>query len=159
MILFQNQKKGNQKMTNYLDIYLEGTDGKKHSLRDFNGQKIVLYFYPKDNTSGCTLEAKDFTCLKDAFKAKGYTVIGVSKDSLKSHQSFIEKQELALLLLSDPDQKLINAFDVLKEKTMYGKSYMGVVRSTFILDKEGNITKEYRNVRAKNHAQTVLNSL
>lgn len=146
-------------MTNYLDIQLEATDGKKHSLRDFNGQKIVLYFYPKDNTSGCTLEAKDFTCLKDAFKTKGYTVIGVSKDSLKSHQSFIQKQELALLLLSDPDQLLIKAFDVLKEKTMFGKTYMGVVRSTFILDEEGNITKEYRNVRANNHAQTVLDSL
>jgi len=123
--------------TNYLDIKLQGSDEKKYTLREFKGQKIVLYFYPKDNTSGCTLESKDFTCLKDQYAKKGYTVIGVSKDSVRSHKNFILKQELDLLLLADVEQELIKSFDVLKEKSMYGKKYMGVVRSTFILDEQG----------------------
>lgn len=144
---------------NILDITLKASDDKLYKLRDFKGQKLVLYFYPKDNTSGCTLESKDFTCLKDQFEAKGYKIIGVSKDGVKSHKNFIIKQELDLLLLSDPEKELISALDLLKEKSMYGKTYMGVVRSTFILDGEGNITKEYRNVKAKAHAETVLADL
>ena len=145
--------------TNYLDIKLQGSDEKKYTLREFKGQKIVLYFYPKDNTSGCTLESKDFTCLKDQYAKKGYTVIGVSKDSVRSHKNFILKQELDLLLLADVEQELIKSFDVLKEKSMYGKKYMGVVRSTFILDEQGNLVKEYRNVKAKGHAESLLNEL
>ena len=143
----------------YLNIKLLASDDKEYTLADFKGQKIVLYFYPKDNTSGCTLESKDFTCLKDQYAEKGYKIIGVSKDSVKSHKNFITKQELDLLLLADTDQELIKAFDVLKEKSMYGKKYMGVVRSTFILDEEGNITKEYRNVKAKGHAESLLAEL
>jgi peroxiredoxin Q/BCP len=146
-------------MSNYLDIKLQASDDQSYTLRDFKGQKVVLYFYPKDNTSGCTIEAKDFTCLVDEYKNKGYKIIGVSKDSVKSHKNFIAKQELNLLLLADPEQELIKAFDVLKEKSMYGKTYMGVVRSTFILDEEGNITKEYRNVKAKGHAENLLKEL
>lgn len=145
--------------TNYLDIKLHASDEKEYTLRDFKGQKIILYFYPKDNTPGCTLESKDFTCLKDQYAEKGYKIIGVSKDSVKSHLNFISKQELDLLLLSDPDQELIKAFDVLKEKKNYGRVYMGVVRSTFVLDEEGNVAQEFRNVKAKGHAERLLEEL
>ena len=143
----------------YLDIALPASDDKTYSLRDFNGQKVVLYFYPKDNTSGCTLEAKDFTCPQQEFKDKGYTIIGVSRDSVKSHKNFITKQELNLLLLADENEELVNAFDVMKEKSMYGKKYMGVDRSTFVLDEAGKIVKEYRGVKAKGHAEEVLAEL
>lgn len=143
----------------YLDIPLEATDGNTYSLSDFKGQKLVVYFYPKDNTAGCTLEAKDFTQLKDAFLEKGYKIIGVSKDSIRKHHNFIEKQNLDLLLLSDPNQELIKALDLLKEKTMYGKTYMGVVRSTFVLNEKGEIINEFINIKAKNHAQDVLDKL
>ncbi len=145
--------------TNYLDIKLQASDDQFYTLGDFKGQKIVLYFYPKDNTSGCTLESKDFTCLKDQYAEKGYKIIGVSKDSVKSHKNFILKQELDLLLLADLEQELIKAFDVLKEKSMYGKKYMGVVRSTFVLDEEGNVVRELRNVKAKGHANSLLADL
>ncbi|WP_258878388.1 peroxiredoxin [Candidatus Xianfuyuplasma coldseepsis] len=143
----------------YLDITLPASDDKSYSLRDFNGHKVVLYFYPKDNTSGCTLEAKDFTQLQQEYLDKGYKIIGVSRDSVKSHKNFITKQELNLLLLSDQDEELVKAFDVLKEKSMYGRKYMGIVRSTFVLDEQGGIVKEYRNVKAKGHAETLLNEL
>jgi len=159
MIPFLKQKKKGLKKVNYLNIKLQASDDKEYSLSDFKGQKIVLYFYPKDNTSGCTIEAKDFTCLVDEFKNKGYFIIGVSRDSVKSHKNFILKQDLNLLLLSDIDEKLVTAFDVLKEKSMYGRKYMGIVRSTFILDEEGKIVKEYRKIKAKGHAEEVLNDL
>jgi peroxiredoxin Q/BCP len=144
---------------NYLDIKLEANDEKLYSLRDFKGNKVVLYFYPKDNTSGCTLESKSFTSLKKEYEEIGYTIIGCSRDSVKSHKNFIQKQELDLLLLSDNEEKLVTAFDVLKEKSMYGKTYMGIVRSTFVLDELGNIVKEYRNVKAKGHAENLLEEL
>jgi len=144
---------------NYLNIALDASDGNNYKLSDFKGQKLIVYFYPKDNTSGCTLEAKDFTDFKEEFEALGYKIIGVSKDSVKSHNQFIISQDLNILLLSDPDTLLIQAFDVWKEKQMYGKSYMGVERSTFVLNEDGSISKEYRNVKAKDHAQTVLNEL
>ena len=144
---------------NYLDIKLEASDDSTYSLRDFLGSKILLYFYPKDNTSGCTVEAKDFTALQNEYKDKGYKIIGVSRDSVKSHKNFIKKQELNLLLLSDINEEMVKAFDVLKEKSMYGKTYMGIVRSTFILDEQGNIVKEYRKVKVKEHAHLLLNEL
>ncbi len=144
---------------NYITIKLDASDDKSYSLEDFKGQKIVLYFYPKDNTSGCTLESKTFTSLKKEFGNKGYKIIGVSRDSIKSHKNFILKQELDLLLLSDVNEELVKAFDVLKEKSMYGRTYMGIIRSTFILDKNGAIVKEYRNVKAKGHAEQVLSDL
>jgi peroxiredoxin Q/BCP len=143
----------------YLNIKLQASDDKEYTLSDFKGKKIVLYFYPKDNTSGCTLESKDFTMLKNEFKEKGYMIIGCSRDSVKSHKNFINKQDLDLLLLSDSNEELVTAFDVMKEKSMYGKTYMGIERSTFILDEEGKIVKEYRKVKAANHAEEVLNSL
>jgi len=144
---------------NYLDIKLEASDDSTYSLRDFLGSKVILYFYPKDDTSGCTIEAKDFTALQSEYKVKGYIIIGVSRDSVKSHKKFIKKQELNLLLLSDINEEIVKAFDVLKEKSMYGKTYMGIVRSTFVLDKQGKIIKEYRKVKVKEHAQSLLNIL
>lgn len=144
---------------NYLDIKLEASDDSSYSLRNFLGSKVILYFYPKDNTSGCTVEAKDFTSLQSEYLKKGYKIIGVSRDSVKSHKNFILKQELNLLLLSDINEELVKAFDVLKEKSMYGKTYMGIVRSTFVLDEQGKIVKEYRKVKAKEHAQLLLNEL
>jgi len=143
----------------YLDISVPASDDKTYTLRDFNGEKVILYFYPKDNTSGCTLEAKDFTQLQQEYKDKGYRIVGVSRDSVKSHQNFITKQELNLLLLSDENDELVTAFDVFKEKSMYGKKYMGIVRSTFILDEQGNIVQEFRNVKAKGHAEELLKTI
>lgn len=144
---------------NYLDISLQASDDNTYTLKDFKGHKVVLYFYPKDNTSGCTIEAKDFTSLQQEFLDKGFKIVGVSRDSVKSHKNFIIKQELNLLLLSDINEELVKAFDVFKEKTMYGRKYMGIVRSTFLLDENGKITEEYRNVKAKGHAEMILNSI
>ena len=144
---------------NYLDIKLEASDDSSYSLRDFLGSKVILYFYPKDNTSGCTVEAKDFTSLQSEFLKKGYKIIGVSRDSVKSHKNFISKQELNLLLLSDVNEEMVKAFDVLKEKSMYGRTYMGIVRSTFVLDEQGKIVKEIRKVKVKEHAQLLLDEL
>ena len=144
---------------NYLDIKLQASDDLSYSLRDFLGSKVVLYFYPKDNTSGCTLEAKDFTSLQSEYLNKGYKIIGVSRDSVKSHKNFIVKQELNLLLLSDVNEEMVKAFDVFKEKSMYGKKYMGIERSTFVLDETGKIVKEIRKVKIKDHAQILLDEL
>lgn len=146
-------------MNDYLTIPLPASDGQTYALKDFAGKKLIVYFYPKDNTSGCTIQAKDFTHYKDDFAAKGYTIIGISRDSLKSHQSFIEKQDLGILLLSDEEEKLIQAFDVLKEKSMYGKTYIGVDRSTFVLNEHGTIVQSLRGVKAKGHAELLLETL
>ena len=144
---------------NYLDIELQSSNNKSYSLRSFKGKKIILYFYPKDNTSGCIIEAKDFTLFIDDFKDKDYFIIGVSRDSVKSHQNFIKKHNLKILLLSDTDEQLVKAFNVLKEKTLYGKKYIGIIRSTFILDEEGKIIKEYRKVIPKTHVKILLSEL
>ncbi len=144
---------------NYLDIELQSSNNKSYSLRSFKGKKIILYFYPKDNTSGCIIEAKDFTLFIDDFKDKDYFIIGVSRDSVKSHQNFIKKHNLKILLLSDTDEQLVKAFNVLKEKTLYGKKYIGITRSTFILDEEGKIIKEYRKVSPKTHVKILLSEL
>jgi thioredoxin-dependent peroxiredoxin len=144
---------------NYLDIRLPAQDGKTYTLRDFAGKKVVLYFYPKDMTEGCTIEAKDFTSLKKDYVSKGYTIIGVSRDSVESHQKFAATEQLDLLLLSDENEELVKAFDVLKEKNMYGKIVLGVERSTFLLDEEGKIVKELRKVSAKGHALQLLDSI
>lgn len=141
------------------DIKLQGldTDGneKEYSLSDFRGEKVILYFYPKDNTSGCTQEACDF---RDNINrlTNVATVIGVSPDSIKSHIKFKEKQFLNFILLSDTEHKLAEKYGVWKEKSMYGRKYMGIERSTFILDKNGNIQKEWRKVKVKGHVDEVL---
>ena len=138
-------------------IDIEGNE-KEFSLADFKGKKIILYFYPKDNTSGCTQEACDF---RDNINrlTKYATVIGVSPDSIKSHLKFKEKQILNFILLSDPEHTLSIAFNVWKEKSMYGRKYMGIERSTFILDEDLNIIKEWRKVKVKGHVDEVIEFL
>ena len=133
-------------------------DKQEYSLSDFKGKTVVLYFYPKDNTSGCTQEACDF---RDNFNRLSplATVVGVSPDSIKSHQKFKEKENLNFILLSDTDKKLAEFFGVWKEKSMYGKKYMGIERSTFILDKNLNIVKEWRKVKVNGHINEVLSFL
>ena len=140
------------------NLKFNGMNG-EFSLDKYKGKKIVLYFYPKDNTSGCTLEAIQFSELKDEFEKINSVIIGVSKDSLLSHKKFIEKHNLKVELVSDEDISIQEHFDVWKLKKMCGKEYMGTVRSTFILDDEGNILKEFRNVKAKGHAVKVLEAL
>ena len=144
------------------DLKLNGLDingeEKEFSLKDFKGQRIILYFYPKDNTSGCTQEACDFR--DNINRLTGVApVIGVSPDSIKSHKSFKEKQGLNFVLLSDNEHKLAESFDVWKEKSMYGRKYMGIERSTFILNAAGEIEKEWRKVKVKGHVDEVLNYL
>ena len=138
-----------------LDI---GGNEKEYSLNYFKGQIVILYFYPKDNTSGCTQEACDFR--DNINRLTSYAiVIGVSPDSIKSHKSFKEKQSLNFILLSDPEHKLAEEFNVWVEKSMYGRKYMGIERSTFILDKNGKIEKEWRKVKVKGHVDEVIEYL
>ena len=145
-----------------LNIKLQGIDEngieKTFSLSDFKGKKTVLYFYPKDNTSGCTQEACDFrdNYNRLCFKAN---VIGVSPDSINSHIKFKQKQGLNFILLSDPDHTLSEAFGVWKEKSMYGRKYMGIERSTFILDEQLKVIKEWRKVKVSGHVDEVLKEL
>lgn len=120
---------------------------------------LILYFYPRDNTPGCTTQAIDFTEKLHEFDALGYDIIGVSRDSIDSHKKFIEKKELQIPLISDPDEKLCQHFDVIKEKNMYGKKTLGLVRSTFVFDKEGKLTHAQRNLRAKDYADRLLKTL
>ena len=120
---------------------------------------LILYFYPKDNTQGCSLQATDFSHEVDSFAKKGYMVIGVSRDGVKSHMNFIQKKGLSIALISDIDETLCKYFDVIKEKMMYGKTHLGVVRSTFIFDKHGQMIASYRNVKAKDHVKTLLELL
>ena len=144
------------------DIKLQGIDvdgiEKEYSLNDFKGQKVILYFYPKDNTSGCTQEACDFRDNINRLTSFA-TVIGVSPDSIKSHLKFKEKQSLNFILLSDPEHKLAEVFNVWVEKSMYGRKYMGIERSTFVLDKNLNIIKEWRKVKVKGHVDEVIDYL
>ena len=131
----------------------------KFTLEKYRGKKIVLYFYPKDNTKGCTLEAVEFSELINEFEKLNTVVIGVSKDSLSSHRKFIDKNSLGINLVSDEDLSIQKYFEVWKLKKLYGKEYMGTVRSTFIIDENGKVIKEFRNVKAKGHAKTVLEEL
>ena len=146
----------------YLDITLLGIDEKgqekEFKLADFTGEKVVLYFYPKDNTSGCTQEACDF---RDNFNrlTSRAVVIGVSPDSIKSHKSFKEKQGINFPLLSDSEHLLAEAFGVWGEKSMYGRKYMGIIRSTFLIDEKGDVIKEWRKVKVKGHIDEVLEAL
>lgn len=120
---------------------------------------LVVYFYPKDNTPGCTTEGQDFNRLLPEFQAAGYTVVGISRDSVKSHQNFCAKQQFQFLLLSDTDESVCRQFDVMKLKKLYGKEHMGVERSTFVLNEHGEIVREWRKVKVNNHAQEVLTTI
>jgi len=141
------------------DFCLKDQEEDDVCLENMKGEWLVLYFYPKDNTSGCTLEAKDFTCMVEDFSKLGASVIGVSPDPIKSHLKFIGKHDLKLTLLSDEDKEVLEKYGVWKKKKMYGKEYMGVERSTFIIDPEGKVKGEWRKVKVKGHAQEVLDTL
>lgn len=132
-------------------------DGKEVKVSDYKGRKIALYFYPKDNTSGCTAEACSLRDGYDELKKAGYEIIGVSKDSAKSHRGFIEKQNLPFRLIADTDTTLQQQFGVWAEKKMYGRIYMGTLRHTFLIDENGVIEKVIEKVDTKNHAQQILN--
>ena len=141
------------------DFTLPDKDGKIYSLSDFAGKKLVLYFYPKDNTSGCSRQAEAFAAAYDAFKAKNVQVVGVSKDSESSHQKFAEKYGLPFILLSDVERKAIEAYGVWQEKKNYGKVTMGVVRTTFIIDENGVIEKVMPKVKPDTNAGEILEYL
>ena len=133
--------------------------GEAFSLSDIKGQPTVLYFYPKDNTSGCTLEAKSLRDGKEELQIRGYRIVGVSPDSEKSHQNFCAKHELNFTLLSDQDHSVCEAFGVWAEKSMYGRKYMGVLRTTFLIDAEGVITHIFDKVKTAEHYQQIINEL
>lgn len=130
--------------------------GETRSLDDFKGKKIVLYFYPKDSTPGCTTEARDFTALKAEFEAENAVILGASKDSIKRHQNFIGKQDLSISLLSDEEGALCEAYTVWVQKKLYGREYMGIERATFLIDEAGVIRNIWRKVKVKGHAAEVL---
>jgi peroxiredoxin Q/BCP len=138
------------------DFTLLSDKGKDVTLSNYRGKKIVLYFYPKDGTPGCTKEAQGFRDLAEEFTKENAVVIGVSKDSVKSHQKFIEKHNLPFTLLSDPEGKVLDLYGVWKKKSMYGRTFMGTERTTFLIDQEGKVKNVYRKVKVKGHAQTCL---
>ena len=138
------------------DFTLQDKDGNMVSLSDFAGRKVVLYFYPKDNTPGCTRQACAFAGSYEAFKAQDVVVIGVSKDSVASHVKFAAKHDLPFILLSDPELEAIKAYDVWQEKKLYGKVSMGVVRATYIIDEQGMIEKAMPKVKPDTNAQEIL---
>ena len=135
---------------------LSDKDGKERSLSEFRGKKVIIYFYSRDNTAGCTRQANAFAALYDEFKANGAEVIGISKDSAASHAKFAEKHSLPFVLLSDPERQAIEAFGVWQEKKLYGKVSMGVVRTTFILDEDGKILKIMQKVKPDTNAADAL---
>ena len=138
------------------DFELPDQDGNMHKLSDYIGKKVILYFYPKDNTSGCTKQACGFSERYPQFMEKGAVVIGISKDSVASHKKFVEKYGLAFTLLADPERKVIEAYDVWKEKKNCGKVSMGVVRTTFIIDENGNIERIMPKVKPDTNAAEIL---
>lgn len=129
------------------------------SLKDFAGKRLVLYFYPKDNTPGCTTQAQGFRDLNAEFNAANTVVVGVSRDSLKSHQNFITKQELPFTLISDPEETLCEMFGVMKMKNMYGKQVRGIERSTFLINEEGVLIQEWRGLKVPGHVEKVLETV
>ncbi len=141
------------------DFTLPDKDGNSVSLSDFKGKKVVLYFYPKDNTAGCSRQAQAFAAAYEQFKQMNVEVIGISKDSTSSHQKFAAKYELPFILLSDVDLSVIEAYGVWQEKKMYGKTSMGVVRTSFLIDESGNIEKIMPKVKPDTNAQEILSYL
>ena len=141
------------------DFTADATGDKKVRLKDLRGQNVVLYFYPKDSTPGCTTEGRDFSALHAKFRRQKTLIFGVSRDSVASHEKFKAKQGFPFDLLSDPDEKLCKAFDVIHEKSLYGKKFMGIVRSTFLIDKTGKLRQEWRKVKVSGHAEEVLEAV
>ena len=137
----------------------EMTGEKDFDLSDYSGQHIVIYFYPRDNIPGCTSEGEDFRDNFKIFIKKKTKIFGVSKDSLKSHDGFKDKFNFPFELISDPDEKICKLFDVIKEKSMYGKKYMGIERSTFLIGPDGKLLKEWRKVKVKGHVAEVISSI
>jgi peroxiredoxin Q/BCP len=135
---------------------LPSTNGKSWSLADAAGSKLVVYFYPKDMTSGCTLESRQFRDLHPAFRRAGVEVVGISRDGLASHRKFREKEHLPFELLADEDETVCRLFDVIREKSLYGRKYFGIERSTFLIDPEGVLRREWRKVKVQGHAEEVL---
>ena len=141
------------------DFTLPDQNGVLHSLRDYRGKKIILYFYPKDNTSGCTKEACSFRDRYPDIQEKGAVVLGISKDSVKSHQKFAENHQLPFTILSDESTEVLQSYDVWVDKSMYGRTYKGIERSTYLIDEKGMIIKTYQKVKASVHSDEVLADL
>ena len=138
------------------DFKADATGEKTIRFKDLRGKNVVIYFYPKDSTPGCTTEGRDFSALHAKFRRANTVILGVSRDSIASHEKFMAKQGFKFDLLSDPDEILCKKFDVIHEKTLYGRKFMGVVRSTFLIDADGKLRREWRSVKVKGHAEEVL---
>ena len=138
------------------DFTLQADDGKEVSLSDYRGKKVVLYFYPKDGTPGCTREAIEFKEMAKEFEREGAVILGVSKDSIKSHEKFKQKHDLPFTLLSDPEGKVLDLCGVWKKKSLYGRTFMGTQRTTFLIDEKRIVKRTYRKVKVKGHAQACL---
>ena len=141
------------------DFTAAATGDQTIRLKDLRGTNVVIYFYPKDSTPGCTTEGRDFSALHNKFKRAGTVILGVSRDSIASHEKFKAKQGFPFELLSDPDEALCKKFDVIHEKTLYGRKFLGVVRSTFLIDADGKLRREWRKVKVAGHADEVLEAV
>ena len=141
------------------DFTLPATGGKDISLSDFRGKNVVIYFYPKDSTPGCTTEGQDFRDSINTFRRRKTVILGISRDSIKSHENFKAKQEFPFELLSDAEEHACRLFDVIKEKNMYGRKVLGIERSTFLIDAEGVLRREWRKVALKGHVEEVLEAV
>ena len=141
------------------NFILPATGDQNLSLNDFNGRNLIIYFYPKDNTPGCTREGQDFRDLYKQFETANTSILGVSRDSVKTHSNFKNKHEFPFDLLSDKEELLCKLFDVIHEKNLYGRKYMGIVRSTFLIDTKGILRQEWKKVRVPGHAQEVLDAI
>ena len=141
------------------EFTLQDQEGREHSLSDYRGQKVVLYFYPRDNTPGCTTQAQQFRDRLDELKKKGVQVLGVSRDSVRSHEAFARKQALNFPLLADPDEVVVTQYGVLKQKNLYGKQVMSVNRETLLIDEQGIVLRHYAKVKPAEHVEALLNDL
>jgi len=141
------------------DFRLQDQDGNEHSLADYRGRTVLLYFYPRDNTPGCTVEAQQFRDRLDELKAHGVQVLGVSRDTVKSHRKFADKESLNFPILADPEHNVLKAYNLLKEKKMFGKPALGVNRESFLIDEQGVIRKHYAKVKPEAHVDEILQDL
>ncbi|TGN40305.1 thioredoxin-dependent thiol peroxidase [Marinobacter confluentis] len=141
------------------DFTLQDQESKEHTLSAYQGQKVLLYFYPRDNTPGCTIEAQQFRDRLDELASQGVQVLGVSRDTVKSHEKFARKESLNFPILADPDEVVVNQYEVLKQKNMYGKQVMSVNRESFLIDEKGVIVRHFGKVKPAEHVQEILDSL